>query len=415
MAEREAFIRAIAENLYDDTPRLAFADWLDEHGDHNRAEFIRVQCELEPMRDKYEIPRAAELHERERHFGSRGTLQHDEVRGWLGAMPERWDDWDVGISIEFRRGFPDILALSAKMFLEHGATIRTLHPTIRRVVIHCLNGWGDRLAACEELKGLAELELACWYADDDMKAMAASPHLGELQLLELWLGRRGDVGTDANLCKLTAKGKAWPKLRTLTLLDPEGYNEKRIKRLVASVNRSVKRKLARYERGYPELFPLNADFYSAWPVVGRLFDGRAAVVDRKHTSYSLRVRPFDTTGAPTGEELFVPLPDELAQGANSGNTDREFMRAACAAIGFVPGFIRVQENALGEDYGPWRGHDNYWEERCGLGDNPEDPSDYNGDPDPNGIGGRITWLMRKGEFIIRYDAWADKRGEVHST
>ncbi|MBM3978970.1 MAG: TIGR02996 domain-containing protein [Planctomycetes bacterium] len=62
MNERDAFVRGIAADLYDDTPRLAFADWLDEHGEHDRAEFVRVQCELEPMRDRYEIPRAAELH-----------------------------------------------------------------------------------------------------------------------------------------------------------------------------------------------------------------------------------------------------------------------------------------------------------------------------------------------------------------
>jgi uncharacterized protein (TIGR02996 family) len=30
----------------DDLPRLVYADWLDEHGESERAEFIRVQCEL---------------------------------------------------------------------------------------------------------------------------------------------------------------------------------------------------------------------------------------------------------------------------------------------------------------------------------------------------------------------------------
>jgi uncharacterized protein (TIGR02996 family) len=44
-AEEEAFLRAIVENPDDDTPRLVFADWLDEHDDP-RGEFIRVQCQL---------------------------------------------------------------------------------------------------------------------------------------------------------------------------------------------------------------------------------------------------------------------------------------------------------------------------------------------------------------------------------
>ncbi len=44
--DRAAFLRAIADNPDDDLPRLVYADWLDEHGEPERAEFIRVQCEL---------------------------------------------------------------------------------------------------------------------------------------------------------------------------------------------------------------------------------------------------------------------------------------------------------------------------------------------------------------------------------
>ncbi len=46
MSDREAFVAAVAASPEDDLPRLVFADWLDENGDPERAEFIRVQCEL---------------------------------------------------------------------------------------------------------------------------------------------------------------------------------------------------------------------------------------------------------------------------------------------------------------------------------------------------------------------------------
>jgi uncharacterized protein (TIGR02996 family) len=46
MDEMLPFLRAIAAHPDDDTPRLVFADWLDEHGQHERAEFIRLQIEL---------------------------------------------------------------------------------------------------------------------------------------------------------------------------------------------------------------------------------------------------------------------------------------------------------------------------------------------------------------------------------
>jgi uncharacterized protein (TIGR02996 family) len=41
-----ALLRGVRERPADDLPRLVIADWLDEHGEGDRAEFIRVQCEL---------------------------------------------------------------------------------------------------------------------------------------------------------------------------------------------------------------------------------------------------------------------------------------------------------------------------------------------------------------------------------
>ena len=49
-----AFLQDIKQNPDDNTPRLIFADWLEENGDPRR-EFVRVQCELAecalPIRD----------------------------------------------------------------------------------------------------------------------------------------------------------------------------------------------------------------------------------------------------------------------------------------------------------------------------------------------------------------------------
>jgi uncharacterized protein (TIGR02996 family) len=46
MNQEEAFLAALAENPEDETTRLVFADWLEEHDEPDRAEFIRVQCAL---------------------------------------------------------------------------------------------------------------------------------------------------------------------------------------------------------------------------------------------------------------------------------------------------------------------------------------------------------------------------------
>src|SRR4051794_6643142 len=46
MTHDEALWQAIIDAPEEDAPRLVYADWLEEHGQPERAEFIRVQCEL---------------------------------------------------------------------------------------------------------------------------------------------------------------------------------------------------------------------------------------------------------------------------------------------------------------------------------------------------------------------------------
>ena len=61
MTPDEAFLGDIIEHPDDDTPRLVYSDWLEEHGKEAgraRAEFIRLQIELEPLRLPRSDPRA---------------------------------------------------------------------------------------------------------------------------------------------------------------------------------------------------------------------------------------------------------------------------------------------------------------------------------------------------------------------
>ena len=41
----EAFLEQITVNIDDDGARLVFSDWLEEQGEQERAEFIRVQVQ----------------------------------------------------------------------------------------------------------------------------------------------------------------------------------------------------------------------------------------------------------------------------------------------------------------------------------------------------------------------------------
>jgi len=61
--DEQALLRAFIADPADDTVRLAYADWLDEHDEPERAEFIRVQIEL--ARLPTDDPRRTALGERE--------------------------------------------------------------------------------------------------------------------------------------------------------------------------------------------------------------------------------------------------------------------------------------------------------------------------------------------------------------
>ncbi|MBN9117987.1 MAG: TIGR02996 domain-containing protein [Planctomycetes bacterium] len=67
--ERDALYQAIMDNWEDDTPRLVYADWLDERDDEPsrvRAELIRVQCETTRLRSTgQKVPVKTEEREQE--------------------------------------------------------------------------------------------------------------------------------------------------------------------------------------------------------------------------------------------------------------------------------------------------------------------------------------------------------------
>lgn len=93
MSEREAFLQAIRHDPEDDTPRLIFADWLEEHGDP-QGEFIRIQCELAQFVPS--LDRRTELLHREQEL----LWTHREE--WLGSLPL------LDESIRFHRGLPQL-------------------------------------------------------------------------------------------------------------------------------------------------------------------------------------------------------------------------------------------------------------------------------------------------------------------
>jgi len=86
MSDAAALLAAIRTAPYDDAPRLIYADWLDENGQPERAEFIRIQCQLARVDDSALRRRETELL----------AAHHDAFASPLAAPHMRF---------RFRRGF----------------------------------------------------------------------------------------------------------------------------------------------------------------------------------------------------------------------------------------------------------------------------------------------------------------------
>lgn len=105
----------------DDGPRLVYADWLDEHGDPARAEFIRVQIELArfPKRLPGEFDRT-ELALRAREQ----TLIQRYAEDWLAPLKAKGEPlMNRSSHGQFVRGFVEIVWLTASTFLRRGEVL----------------------------------------------------------------------------------------------------------------------------------------------------------------------------------------------------------------------------------------------------------------------------------------------------
>jgi uncharacterized protein (TIGR02996 family) len=181
MGPREPFLRAIIEAPDDDTPRLIYADWLDEHGDEARAEFIRVQCSLEGM--PADDRRRPKLQRREKEL----LAQYGWA--WAEELGDEVSEW------AFRRGFVERVEMRLEMPCEkilgvlQKAPIRHIRDTSQFCDLSSV------VAALPHLQRLTGLEFWGLYAIDDalLAKILKSPHLANLCTLILHHDRNGNL------------------------------------------------------------------------------------------------------------------------------------------------------------------------------------------------------------------------------
>jgi uncharacterized protein (TIGR02996 family) len=189
--EHEGFLRDICEHPDDDTPRLVYADWLEEQGDPvgaARAEFIHLQIELarktpEPSRRREQSFRVRELLD-----------QHRE--NWLEPLA-RFQLRDA----HFVRGFVEKATLMAADLEQHAANLFQTVPLRRLWVTDTLGGL-QGLAVIPADNSLSGLDL-CFNSVNaaGLQQLAALSNLGRLRVLGLMFNELDDEAARL-LCEL---------------------------------------------------------------------------------------------------------------------------------------------------------------------------------------------------------------------
>ena len=148
MREREGLLKAVCYSPEDDAPRLVFADWLEEHGEPERAELIRTQCEL---------ARGAKVRRRAALAAREAELLAAHAAEWVEPLREFiYEDWSATPYV-FRRGFVEQIDVLGETLVESGAELFASAP-VRGVRMPDEEEF-DQLARCRHLLRLVSIDL----------------------------------------------------------------------------------------------------------------------------------------------------------------------------------------------------------------------------------------------------------------
>ena len=201
MTEREALMRNVIERPDDDLPRLVLADWLDEHDEPERAEFIRVQCEVAKAADSRPdlVAREKEL------LTEHGHLWAEEFGGQIDHFVYR-RGFIEQCEMSVERPADEILGLLNRLPIRH----------IRDTGQFC--DFAGFVAALDRIPTGRLLGLEFWnlYAFDNalLRDMLASVKLGSLRTLILHHDRNGNLASEGVIADALGS-KRWAKLETL--------------------------------------------------------------------------------------------------------------------------------------------------------------------------------------------------------
>ncbi len=219
MNDEDSLLAAITAHPEEDTPRLAFADWLDEHDRPVRAEFVRAQIALKANGN-------LSTEERQKLAHRQQFLLEKYRRDLVGPLGADLISYEV----LFDRGFVSELRVTALLFIQRAEEFGELRP-IPRVCIRNLN----RAAITRFIRP----ELACVTSiavrdpgPNVVPALTACPYLSRLESLDWTVHGPGDGLGDPGLVAIAFSDNV-PQLTDLDAANNE-ISDLGVERLVAS-------------------------------------------------------------------------------------------------------------------------------------------------------------------------------------
>src|SRR5579872_3778100 len=208
-SDGDSLYKAVVFRLDDDTPRLAYAEWLEENGLTDQARFIRIQLMQArgEYRDEYGNPLASTPAVAARFEAEANELLALHRKEWEApirkALGARY------LEITFHRGFPRDVRVNGVRELIDSRILESDYNTLTGLAARELGNQLPELLSHQGVGSLTMLDLGDNHIGTaGATAIANSPHLANLTALNLWDGYIGNEGAIAivaspHLTKLT--------------------------------------------------------------------------------------------------------------------------------------------------------------------------------------------------------------------
>ncbi len=192
---RPDILAAVIAKPDDDLPRLIAADWWEENGQGERAEFVRVQIELAiitPKPQTHELLfngsiRSADWVDCECRYCALRLRERELVAN--ADDGREWRDFGsfhpYAQTVKFVRGFVEEVTMTAAQWLRHRDAIRAATPIRKLVVSDRINMPYESPTGASQFQSLVQMQPMSLHELNELRPFANNPGLMKIWTLDV--------------------------------------------------------------------------------------------------------------------------------------------------------------------------------------------------------------------------------------